>query len=276
MLRAALSANHLLITIAVLLSIHSGSRNIITGRNQLTILPESDLQYMASQEYREFLKSNEVLSPYYNEEALVVKKVGEKLSKAVAAYYVLQGLDSKSERLKWEFNLVESPDANAWCLPGGKVIVYTGLLKFTASESELAVVMGHEIAHAIAKHGNERMSHALITNGIGIVGSIITSGNRQLNIVFENAYKPCSEIGLLLPNSRRQELEADKFGLIFIALAGYDPREAIKLWEKMKEVTNGRPPECLSTHPTEESRIRELQRFMPQALSYFKPVNRRK
>jgi len=276
MLRWVLETNHLLTIIAVLLSIHTSTFNITTGRNQLAILPESDLQYMASQEYREFLKSNEVLSPLNNDQALMVQRVGVRLSEAVSDYYQIQNLKNETKGYKWEFNLVDSPDANAWCLPGGKVIVYTGLLNITQSESELAVVMGHEIAHAIAKHGNERMSRALIANGIGIVGSIVTSVDRQMNTVFESVYWPCSEIHFLLPNSRRQELEADKIGLVFITLAGYDPGDAVALWEKMKMTSAGGPPEFLSTHPTEESRIKELQRFMPNTLNYFKSVDRRK
>lgn len=276
MLRRVFGGSHLFVVIVIIFSIVSSTRNMITGRNQLAFLPEMDLQDLASKEYKQFLKTNSVISSNADENALMVKRVGQHLANAISAYYASRGYKNSLSGYKWEFNLVSSPEVNAWCLPGGKVIVYTGLLRITKNEAALAVVVGHEIAHAIAKHGNERMSQALIANGIGIAGSILTSGNRQINAIFENVYGPSSDIGVLLPNSRRQELEADRFGLIFTALAGYDPREATTLWKRMQASSLNKAPEFLSTHPNEESRINELRRFMPQALNYYKLTGRRK
>lgn len=276
MLKRIKHSGHALVMIAVLLSLYVSSRNMIIGRYQLALLPESDLRNMASREYRQFLCTNSVLSPQKDPGAAMVERIGRKLESAVSAYLEQRGMQDAVSNYHWEFNLVDSPDANAWCLPGGKVVVYTGLVNMLRSETLLAVVMGHEIAHAVARHGNERMTYSMITNGMGIAGSIITSGNRQVNTIFERSYGSCAEIGILLPNSRKQELEADRFGLIFLAMAGYDPRESVTLWKKMKASTVGRPPEFRSTHPTEENRIKELQRFMPRALSYFKQEGQEK
>jgi predicted Zn-dependent protease len=160
-------------------------------------------------------------------------------------------------------------------MPGGKIVVYTGLLPVTQNEAALAVVVGHEIAHAVAKHGNERMSQAMVAEGIGAVGGAVTAGNARVNSIFNSIYGPGATIGVLLPNSRKQELEADKYGLIFTAMAGYNPQEAIPLWQRMQQMSNGqRPPEFLSTHPTEENRIAKLKSLMPEALKYYKPMGK--
>ncbi|HYC29599.1 MAG TPA: M48 family metallopeptidase, partial [Chitinophagaceae bacterium] len=168
---------------------------------------------------------------------------------------------------------VSDNQINAWAMPGGKTVVYTGLLPVTQNEAALAVVMGHEIAHSLAHHGNERMSQVMVAQGVGAVGGVLTSGNAQVSNIFNNVFGPAAEVGVLLPNSRKQELEADKYGLIFTAMAGYNPQEAIPLWQRMQAASEGnKPPEFLSTHPNEETRIQRLQEFMPEALKYYKPV----
>jgi predicted Zn-dependent protease len=167
--------------------------------------------------------------------------------------------------------VIESPEVNAWCLPGGKIVVYSGLLSVTRNESSLAVVLGHEIAHALARHGNERMSRAMLSSGTQIVGNVLTAGHLQSHWIFRPVFDQASRLKVLLPNLRKQELEADKLGLTFTAVAGYDPTEAISLWRRMHRSTSGfAPPELLSTHPSEERRIRELKCFMPQTLKYLK------
>jgi predicted Zn-dependent protease len=250
------------------------SKNSITGRNQLAILPESELRSMAASEYQQFLSQNKVVSASASKDAEMVRRVGQRLVSAINKYYSAKGLTNELEGYKWEYNLVDSKDVNAWAMPGGKIVVYTGLLPVTQNEAALAVVLGHEITHALAHHGNERMSQALVAQGIGVAGGILTSGNAQVANIFNNVYGPGAQIGVLLPNSRKQELEADRYGLIFTAMAGYNPREAIPLWERMKKMSEGsqRPPEFLSTHPTEENRIAKLQQLMPEALKYYKPM----
>jgi predicted Zn-dependent protease len=251
------------------------SKNSITGRNQLALLPESELRSMAASEYQQFLSQNKVVSASASKDAEMVRRVGTRLVSAINKYYSSKGLTSELEGYKWEYNLVDSKQINAWAMPGGKIVVYTGLLPVTQNEAALAVVLGHEITHALAHHGNERMSQAMVAQGIGVVGGVLTSGNQQVSNIFNNIYGPGATIGVLLPNSRKQELEADHYGLIFTAMAGYNPREAIPLWERMKAMSEGnRPPEFLSTHPAEDTRIQKLQQMMPEALKYYKPMGK--
>lgn len=253
------------------------TKNAITGRNQLALLSETELQSMATQEYRQFLSQNRVVSSTNNKDAEMVRRVGQRLTSAITTYYTQKGLAGELEGFNWEYNLVDDKAVNAWCMPGGKIVVYTGLLPVTQNEAALAVVIGHEITHAIAKHGNERMSQAMVAQGVGVAGGILTQGNERVNSIFNSVYGPGATIGVLLPNSRKQELEADRFGLIFTAMAGYNPQEAIPLWERMESMSNSqKPPEFLSTHPSEQNRIEQLRKFMPEALKYYKPMNKKR
>ena len=247
--------------------------NKITGRSQLSLVPEATLQQEAVSQYQTFLSQNKVVSASANRDAEMVKRVGSRIANAITKYYTQQGLADQLSGYKWEFNLVESPEVNAWCMPGGKVVVYTGLLKVTQNEAGLAIVLGHEISHAVLQHGRERMSQALLAQGIGIGGDLFTSGNAQVNNIFNAIYAPTAQVGVLLPNSRNQELEADHYGLIFAAMAGYNPQEAIGLWERMAALNSGnQTPEILSDHPVDSKRIRKLKAEMPEALKYYKPV----
>lgn len=251
------------------------SRNSITGRNQLSLLPESELRTMAVTEYQQFLTQNKVVSASASKDAEMVKRVGQRLVNAINSYYATKGLSKELEGYKWEYNLVDSKDVNAWCMPGGKIVVYTGLLPVTQNEAALAVVLGHEITHAVAHHGSERMSQQLVSQGIGVVGGVLTSGNAQVSNIFNSVYGTGAQVGVLLPNSRKQELEADHYGLIFTAMAGYNPQEGIPLWERMKKMSEGNsPPEFLSTHPAEDTRIKKLRALMPEALKYYKPMQK--
>ena len=249
--------------------------NQITNRKQLTLFSESTLQAQALTEYQSFLSQNKVVSSSSNRDAEMVKRVGTRIAKAITEYYTQKGLASELNGYKWEFNLVDSKEVNAWCMPGGKVVVYSGLLNITQNEAALAVVMGHEIAHAITHHGNERMSQGAIAQGLEIVGNIATANNPRYNSLFTSVFAPTAQIAVLLPNSRNQEYEADHFGLIFAAMAGYNPREAVPFWQRMAAAASGqKPPEFLSTHPADENRIAKLEGYMPEALSYYKPVGR--
>jgi predicted Zn-dependent protease len=248
------------------------SKNAVTGRKQLKLFPESVLQEQALAQYRSFLSANKVLSENVNKDADMVRRVGLRISKAITDYYAAKGLSKELEGYKWEFNLVDSKDVNAWCMPGGKVVVYTGLLPITQNEAALAVVMGHEIAHAVAHHGNERISQVALAQGFEVAGNIFTSGNQKANSLFNSVFAPGAQVGVLLPNSRKQELEADRFGLNFAAMAGYNPNEAIPFWTRMSQAGGQKPPEFLATHPSDETRIAKLKEYMPEALSYYKPV----
>ncbi len=249
--------------------------NAITGRKQLSLVSESTLQQEAVSQYRSFLSQNRVVSNTVNKDAEMVKRVGARIANAITKYYSGKGLSSELAGYNWEFNLIDNKEVNAWCMPGGKVVVYTGLLPVTQNEAALAIVMGHEITHAVAHHGQERISQAMLAQGIGIGGDVFTSGNSTANNIFKNIYAPGAQIGVLLPNSRNQEYEADHFGLIFAAMSGYNPREAIPFWTRMANLKQGgsQPPEILSGHPLDSKRIEKLNSYMSEALKYYKPVN---
>lgn len=262
-----------LLILTALVTLLGCSKNSITGRNQLALLPESELRSMAATEYQQFLSQNKVVSASASKDAEMVRRIGQRLVKAINEYYSTKGLTKELEGYQWEYNLVNDPSVNAWAMPGGKIVVYTGLLPVTQNEAALAVVLGHEITHALAHHGNERMSQTMVAQGIGVVGGVLTSGNQQVSNIFNGIYGPAAQVGVLLPNSRKQELESDRYGLIFTAMAGYNPQEAIPLWERMKAMSEGnRPPEFLSTHPAEDTRIDRLRKLMPEALKYYKPM----
>ena len=249
--------------------------NAITGRKQLALFPESALQQQSITEYKSFLSSNKVLSETVNKDAEMVRRVGKRISKAITDYYTQKGLGKELEGYKWEFNLVDNKEVNAWCMPGGKVVVYTGLLPISQNEAALAIVLGHEITHAVAHHGNERMSQVAIAQGLELAGNIFTSGNSKANTIFNNVFAPGAQVAVLLPNSRNQEYEADHLGLIFAAMSGYNPKEAIPFWERMSKAGGQKPPEFLATHPSDEKRISRLQGYMNEALSYYKPISPR-
>lgn len=250
------------------------SKNAITGRNQLKLIPESQLQEMALTEYKSFLSANKVVSNSGNKDAEMVKRVGSRIATAITNFYTQQGKGDVLKGYNWEFNLVDSKEVNAWCMPGGKVVVYTGLLPITQNEAALAVVLGHEITHAVAGHGNERMSQGMLAQGIQVAGDVLTSNNAKVNSIFNAVYAPGAQIGVLLPNSRKQEYEADHYGLIFCAMAGYNPREAIPFWQRMAQAGGQKPPEFLATHPSDENRIAKLQSYMDDALKYYKPAGK--
>ena len=261
----------LLLALPVLTQCH---KNAITGRSQLALFPESTLQQQALTQYQSFLSTNKVVSGSTSRDAEMVKRVGTRIAKAISEYYTGKGLASELDGYKWEFNLVDSKEVNAWCMPGGKVVVYTGLLPITQNEAALAIVLGHEITHAVAHHGNERMSQVTIAQGLEVAGNIFTSNNQKANAIFANVFAPAAQVAVLLPNSRNQEYEADHYGLLFAAMAGYNPREAIPFWQRMSKAAENsqKPPEFLATHPNDENRIAKLNQYMPEALSLYKPV----
>ncbi|MDI3319048.1 M48 family metallopeptidase [Pinibacter soli] len=263
-----------LLPLSVAAMMSSCTRNGFTGRSQLSLVPESQVQAMALTEYTQFLDSVKVVSAA-DKNAQMVTRVGQRIANAVTQYAAANNMSDQLQGYKWEYHLVQSNEVNAWCMPGGKIVVYTGLLPITQNENALAVVMGHEVMHAVAKHGSERMSQGLVQQYGGEALSVmLASKPAATQQLFMTAYGVGSQVGVMLPFSRKDELEADKFGLYFCAMAGYDPREAIPLWQRMEKASEGssRPPEILSTHPIESTRIAQLQQIMPEALKYYKPA----
>jgi predicted Zn-dependent protease len=245
--------------------------NLLTGRKQLSLVQESEVQLMATDQYRAFLSENKVLNSGTSRDAATVDRVGAHISQAITKYFETQGESSLLEGYKWEFNTVDSKEINAWCMPGGKVVVYTGLLPVTQNEAALAIVMGHEIAHSVARHGNERMSQAMVQQLGGMALEVaLAQKPQETRDLFMTTYGIGSTVGAVLPWSRQQETEADQYGLIFCAIAGYDPREAIPFWNRMAASGGEKPPEFLSTHPSDATRLRKLEQFMPEAMKYYK------
>jgi predicted Zn-dependent protease len=229
----------------------------VTGRKQLNLIPSSTMQSMSAEQYGDFLKSNQLSGD--QQKTGMVKGTGTKIQKAVEKYFADKGISNKLKGYEWQFNLVESEEVNAWCMPGGRVVIYTGILPVTKDESGLAVVMGHEIAHAVAEHGNERMSQMLVTQ----------LGGMALSKALEE--KPEQTQQLWMATFGLHENEADRLGLIFMAMAGYDPNNAVEFWERMAKMKGGgAPPEFLSTHPSDETRIKNLKALIPEAMQYYK------
>jgi len=242
----------------------------VTGRQGLHLVPDSELTTMSYQEYNNVLKKSKLSTDMTK--VSMVRRVGQSIATASEQLLDERGQGADIRNYKWEFNLIEDDKTvNAWCMPGGKIAVYTGLLPIAQDENGLAVVMGHEVAHAIAKHGNERMSQGLLTQ-FGAIGlSLALAGNPGVTSnIFMQAYGAGTQVGFLLPYSRIHESEADHIGLILMAKAGYDPRGAIVLWQRMNAKGGSRPPEFLSTHPAPESRIRNIESLIPEAMQVYK------
>ncbi len=244
----------------------------VTGRRYLKLIDSETINNQASLAYKEFLSSAGTKVVTGTSQATAVKRVGNNLALATQRY--LQQIGRAEQfNFNWEFNLIQNDDLNAWCMPGGKVAVYTGILKVTGTEGGLATVMGHEIAHAIEEHSVAQASNQMALQlGAQVIGAASQMSNSKGVAVINQLYGIGAPIGML-KFSRNDELAADKAGLIIMAMAGYDPNESIKFWERMaaaKSNASGTPPEWLSTHPSDARRISQLQALVPEAMKYYK------
>lgn len=241
----------------------------ITGRRQLAMVSNQEILPLADKQYEQVLDTSKLST---NQQYVrMVKTVGSKIQKAVEQFMAEKGQSEELAGFEWEFNVIEAPNtANAWCMPGGKVAFYTGIMPICKDEAGVAVVMGHEVAHAIANHGRERMSQGLLANGLlGTVSGAMGQNPSLTQEVFMQAIGMGAQIGML-SFSRQHESEADRIGLIFMAIAGYDPHEAPKFWERMTQAGGGaEPPQWLSTHPSHATRINDLNKAMPEAMKYY-------
>ncbi len=247
----------------------------LTGRKVKTFgVTAADLEQQAAIAYTNLLKDPKIkVVPTTNAQAKRVINVGAKIQQAVVKYMNENGHGELIKGFKWEFNLLESPEINAWCMPGGKVAVYTGILPITADDLGLATVMGHEIAHAIAQHSLERASDMMKAQIGGVAVGVLASGSSEATqSVLNEIYGLGAQGVYILPNSRKQELEADKMGLSFMAMAGYDPTSAVAFWQRMAKASANaqKPPVFLSTHPTDQDRIDQINKALPEALKYYK------
>jgi predicted Zn-dependent protease len=241
----------------------------LTDRTAIHLVSDSELATMSLQEYQDVLRKSKLSQD--QQKVQMVKNVGNRIARATEDLLTQRGLGSEIKNYKWEFNLIQDDKTvNAWCMPGGKVAVYTGILPIAQTETGLAVVMGHEIAHAVAKHGNERVSQGLMQQmgGVALSVALSTSPAATSNL-FLMAYGVGTNVGIMLPYSRTHESEADHIGLILMAKAGYDPREAIPFWTRMAKAGGSRSPEFLSTHPAPETRVKQIEAFIPEAMQYY-------
>ena len=242
----------------------------ITGRQQINLYGDQELSTMAAREYRDIIRESTVIRT--GAKAQQVQKVGNKIKDAVTQYFRQNGQEAHVSGYRWEFNLLDEDEVNAFCLPGGKVAIYSGIMDVTQSEAGLAVVVGHEVAHAIANHGNERMSQSLLLEVTGAALSIALAGDDPAaQEMFSMAYGIGTSLAVALPFSRMHESEADRLGLIFMAMAGYDPHEAPRFWARMAAANdNDGAPEFLSTHPSDQTRIADLQSEIAEAMRYYR------
>ena len=267
------SVRIILLTIvsAILVSCGATSTVPITGRKQRLLVSDEQVLSLSNQQYQEYMKSAKASTNATN--TAMVKRVGQRLAQAVVSYLNANGLSSDAQSYAWEFNLVQDNQVNAFCMPGGKIVVYEGLLPVTQDEASLAVVLGHEIAHAVAKHSAERLSNEYKNQyGTQILGAVLQGaglgeGTQQLIALGTSLGSQLWTSGF----SRKQESEADHMGLIFAAMAGYDPQEATAFWQRMASQSSGSGG-LFSDHPSDESRIKNIQGWMPEALKYYKPV----
>jgi predicted Zn-dependent protease len=243
----------------------------VTGRSSLQIIPGSELTAMSLTQYKQVLDESELSQD--PAQVAQVRRVGERLAQATEEFLKAKGYGPSG--YEWEFNVIKDDDTvNAWAMPGGKVAVYTGLLPVAQNDEGLATVMGHEIAHVLAGHGNERMSQGLLTQLGGAALSVAVKEQPALTQqIFMGAYGAGTQVGVLLPYSRLHESEADRIGLTLMALAGYDPRAAVPFWERMAAQSKSRPPQLLSTHPAPETRIEDIKRYLPEALAVYRPAS---
>lgn len=242
----------------------------VTGRKQLSLVSNSEILPMSFDSYKSVLDSSKLSTN--KEQVEMVKRVGTRIQKSVEQFMAQNNWSDQLKGYAWDFNLIDEDIVNAWCMPGGKVAFYTGIMPVCQDETGVAVVMGHEVAHAIANHGAERMSQGLVQQMGGVALDVALSNEPgETRQMFGMAYGLASNYGAMLPFSRLHESEADKMGLIFMAMAGYDPREAPKFWERMAAKSGGgAPPEFMSTHPAHETRIKDLNAQIPEAMKYYK------
>ena len=239
----------------------------ITGRKQMLFISSGQITALSEQSFQQVMEATQP-SPNKSQSQMV-EEVGRRMVMAVDAYMRNQGFEKQMDSYQWGFHLVQSPEINAFCLPNGKIVFYEGIMALTNTPDKIAVVMGHEIAHAIAQHGNERMSQQTLVETIGTLGNIFLAGeDEKKQWIFNTAYGLGSSYGVLLPYSRTHEYEADRLGLIFMAMAGYDIQQAPLFWEKMQQQGGSKPPEFLSTHPSDANRVAKIREVIPEAETY--------
>src|SRR5690625_5304235 len=257
-----MKTNKILIAVLAIFVMVACRTNPFSGKKDLALVSDSELFPMAFEQYDNFLDENQVITG--TSEAKMVKTVGQKITQAAKRYLHSKGYSEYLKDYKWEYHLVKSDEINAWCMPGGKIVVYTGILPITKDEAGLAVVLGHEVSHAPLNHSQRKMSQEMVRQGLGQLGSQALGSTKYQNI-FNQTYGIGSQVAVSLPYSRKFESQADKLGLTLMAMAGYDPDVAVQLWQRMSQNGGKQPPEWLSTHPSNQTRISNIQKWASDA-----------
>lgn len=259
----------ILLFVLVALILASCSSVLVTGRKQLLLVSDAEVLSMSATSYKQFIDSVPASKDTLN--ARMVRRVGAKIAAAVEQYLKNNGLGADTANYNWEYNLVKDTVQNAFCMPGGKIVVFEGIMPITKDETGLAVVLGHEIAHAVAKHSNERLSQQMVASfGSELTNMLLNNKSATTKQTINILYGIGAQVGVMLPYSRKHELEADRLGLIFMAMAGYNPTEAIGFWERMAANGQGASLEVLSTHPSDANRIAQIKAILPEALKFYK------
>lgn len=261
-----MNKKHLFLCTALSLLTSCGSVPL-TGRRQLLLVSDSEVLSSSLTQYNDYIKT--AAKSTSASQTAMVKRVGQKIAAATEEYLRQSGMSSEIKNFSWEFNLIKDNQVNAFCMPGGKIVVYEGLMKIVSSDDELAVVIGHEVAHAVAKHSNERMSQQIAAQyGSQILSAALSEKSAMVQDIAVTVYGIGAQYGVMLPFSRTHELEADYMGLIFMAIAGYNPEVAVNFWQKMSAGSGGSIPEFMSTHPSDARRISEIKRILPEIMKY--------
>lgn len=258
-----MSIKKIIIVASFLMLYFSCATNPFTGKKTMAFVSNESLFPASFQQYNSFLTENKVVKG--TKDAEMIKRVGERIAIAAERWLNANGYQGYLNDYKWEYNLVDDKTVNAWCMPGGKIVFYTGILPIAQNETGVAIIMGHEVAHALANHGQQRMSAGMLQQA-GAIGLNVALQNDENLSMYNQAFGIATSVGGMLPFSRSHESEADRIGLILSALAGYNPDEGAELWKRMAAASGGQaPPEFLSTHPANDTRIKELQQLSPKA-----------
>ncbi|MBF8149681.1 M48 family metallopeptidase [Winogradskyella sp. F6397] len=272
--------NKVVFSFLIVVIVVSCATNPFTGKKTMAFVSNDQLFPSAFAQYNQVMSESKVITGTADSE--MIKRVGQRISVAAERWLNANGHQGYLEDYKWEYNLIESEQVNAWCMPGGKIAFYTGILPVAENETAIAAIMGHEVVHALANHGQQRMSAAYVQQGLAVVGNVALANDEQSLGIFNQSFGIASNVAGILPFSRAHETEADKVGLIIMAIAGYNPDEAPELWKRMNAASGGQaPPEFLSSHPANETRIKNLQELAPNAkaeakkfgVTSFRPIN---
>ncbi|MCF2707868.1 M48 family metallopeptidase [Bacteroides pyogenes] len=259
-----------ILAISVLLLVAGCSRVALTGRKQLLLVSDAEVMSLSNSSFKNYMKTAKQSTNAANK-AMVVR-VGQRIANAVETYLRTNGMEDQVRNFAWEFHLVQDNTPNAFCMPGGKIVVNEGILPYTKTEEGLAIVLGHEVGHAVAKHSAERISQQMLASyGGQVLSGVLAGKSAETQILAQQVYGLGAQYGVMLPYSRRNESEADHLGLVFAAMAGYNPEAAIAFWQRMSAGGGQKMPQFMSTHPSDEARIRNIKKLLPEAMKYYKP-----